>query len=398
MKPKIVIIFFAMALLLQALCVHAYQHQEVISAGGGADAVDGKISPNFGVIGEPIVSAPSISGVFTSSIGFIYQTLETAEPPPPPPPASIYAAMDMDINTSGDLEPDTLISANAKEAWAAIALQSDVKFSGFELELSFDSLKLEFVPEAETEFQYEDHPFNGAPNFLKLNNGETTGLEIIDDGNGVLQIRNYIIGKDCASVAVDGAGFLAYLQFRHLIDDVEIPLVLENVNLTDCAGGRLSVDDTSDGIFVIQAFQPHFKIGGYVKDKDGNLISGVLIELEGVEEIASNDKGFYLFEELEEGTYTVIIDTTDYDFDPSWVTVTMDDDHQNEVVNFSEKTDDLPNEIPGDLNGDGYVDTGDIGFIMEYIGRPLEECPQCDIYKDGEITAKDMAKFKVDFL
>lgn len=390
MKLKIWIIIFSFALVLQAVSAFGYQNSaQVLSAGGGAGAGEGKTSPHFGVIGEPLVSAPSASGNFISSIGFIYQTLAKTEPVPPPPPVSIYAAMDMDINTPGVLEPDTLISHNAKEAWAAIALESNVKFSGYEIELSFDPSKLAYVPEGETEFRYEDHPFTGAPNFLKQNNGRTTGLEVIDTGSGWLQIRNYLASPDCDKKAVDGAGFLAFLQFRHLMDDVEIPLVLENVTLTNCMGERLTVEDTTDGAFVIEAFQPHFKIGGDVLDKDGHGIADIPIVLEGMGETLSNQEGFYLFDELEAGTYFVIIDTVDYAFDPSWKEVTVDDDHQVIRVNFIEKSDDLP----GDLNGDDIVDTGDLKYIQKHIGDPVSEYPECDINDDDVINTRDLFEF-----
>lgn len=394
MKLKIFTILFSLALVLQAVSAFGIQNSaQVLSAGGGAGAGDGKTSPHFGVIGEPLVSAPAAAGAYISSIGFIYQTFETVEPPPPPP-VSIYAAMDMDINTPGDLEPDTLISHNAKEAWAAIALQSNVKFSGYEIELSFDPYKLAFVPEGETEFKYEDHPFTGAPNFLKQNNGRTTGLEVIDTGSGWLQIRNYLASPNCDKKAVDGAGFLAFLQFRHLIDDVEIPLVLENVTLTNCMGERLTVEDTADGTFVIEAFQPHFKIGGDVLDGDGHAIADVLIVLEDMNEIVvretvSDEEGFYLFEELEAGTYFVIIDTAAYAFDPSWEEVSVDDDHQVIRVNFKETS----NDLPGDLNGDGMVDDGDLKYIQKHIGDPVSEYPECDINQDDLINTRDLFEF-----
>jgi hypothetical protein len=45
--------------------------------------------------------------------------------------------------------------------------------------------------------------------------------------------------------------------------------------------------------------------------------------------------------------------------------------------------------VPGDLNGDGVVDRQDVRIVMSFRGRPISDCPSCDINDDGRIGAQD---------
>jgi len=389
MKSKISIILFSTVLLLQALCVHAYQQQaEVLSSGGGSASVGNYT--HFSVMGEPIVQAPSISGTLEASIGFIYQTVTQL------PLTSATVFTDMDITTTDLIEPQALVALD-DESWIAIAAQDVNELSRFTFDISFDPTKVQYLDVS------EDHPLTDGDlntdigiNLLKQNGGLTSGFEVISIDNETLRISNFIIDNDCETFAVDGAGPLAFLKFEIMTEDDTIPLSLSNVIFTNCDGDNEAIANTENGAFVIEADNPSFKIKGHVSDVDGNPIPGMLIEVEGVGIIDSNNDGYYEFNNLtEEGTYTATISSADSDsgdsyiFTQSSVTVTLDVDNPVAVVDFQAKGD-----LPGDLNDDGVVDRSDVDVIMSFNRQSADVCPPCDIDGDGFITLSDAIKLE----
>ncbi len=47
---------------------------------------------------------------------------------------------------------------------------------------------------------------------------------------------------------------------------------------------------------------------------------------------------------------------------------------------------------PGDINNDEVVNLRDIRVFRQYLRRPVEECPECDLNGDGKITFRDAGK------
>jgi len=387
MKSKISIILFSTVLLLQALCVHAYQHPaEVISSGGGRASVGNYT--HFGVMGEPIVRAPSISGTLEASIGFIYQTVTQ------PPSASATVSTDMDITTTNFIEPQASVALD-DEAWIAIVAQDVNELNRFTFDISFDPAKVQYLDIS------EDYPLTDSDsntdielNLLKQNGGLISGLEVVSIDNETLRISNFIIDNDCENVAVDGVGPLAFLKFEIMTDDDTIPLSLSNVIFTNCDDDNEAITNSENGAFVVEANDLYFTVKGHVWDVDGNPILGMQIEVEGVGIIESGNDGYYEFDSLtEEGTYTVTISSPDSDsgdsyiFTPSSVPVTLDVDNPVAVVDFQEQGD-----IPGDLNDDGVVDMADVDKIKSFNRQSADGCPPCDIDGDGFITISDVRK------
>jgi len=100
-----------------------------------------------------------------------------------------------------------------------------------------------------------------------------------------------------------------------------------------CTGG--SGGGTSDTqTYTSQTRSESYAIEGRL---DGDVIEGVTITLSGpsVSETTTDENGFYSFEGLQEGTYTVTPSKEDYNFDPSSFEVELSEESTTKEVDIS---------------------------------------------------------------
>jgi hypothetical protein len=158
-------------------------------------------------------------------------------------------ALDMDIET---LDYDDSISeqdiessigvASQDTVWVGVVGQNVKKLDTFQVEVSFDTSRVEFVGSA------EDNAFGEITNLLKKNGGQTVGFQAVEISPGRVNIANALAGYDCDEAA-DGSGILALLQFKVIDDEPENNITLGNVFFIDCEGHEEAVTAFTHGSF-----------------------------------------------------------------------------------------------------------------------------------------------------
>ncbi|KPA16557.1 conserved hypothetical protein, secreted [Candidatus Magnetomorum sp. HK-1] len=162
-------------------------------------------------------------------------------------PSVSGVALDMDFNTRNyddtisDKDIDSSISASLNdEIWIAVVAQGTKNIDTLQVEVQYDTSKLEFLNGA------EDNTFGGIRNHLKKNNGETVGFKAIESSTGIVNIANALAGSD-ESIAPEGTGIIALLNFKVLSQDAENKLTLQNVVFIDSKGASTKINQLMDG-------------------------------------------------------------------------------------------------------------------------------------------------------
>jgi len=187
--------------------------------------------------------------------------------------------MDMDISTTDYEEPtqiETEVPAcKADEIWIAVAATDVINLDTYQVEVSFDTTRLQFMEGA------EDNPLGGIYNLLKKNGGKTTGFLAVEDTPGTVNISNTLTGEDCDQ-APEGSGLLALLKFKVLTTGSDAELTLGNAFFIDCAGNNASVSNLKNGKVILQSNLPSdFNADGIVDFIDlGLLANHWLLECE----------------------------------------------------------------------------------------------------------------------
>jgi len=143
-------------------------------------------------------------------------------------------ALDMDVSTgnyeviypSNNVESE-LSACQDDEIWIAVAATGVKDLDTYQVEVSFDTGKLQFLEGV------EDNPISGIKNLLKKNGGITAGFLPMEKTPGTVNISNTLTGTDC-NQAPEGSGVLAFLKFKVLNGNADAVLTLGNVFFLDC--------------------------------------------------------------------------------------------------------------------------------------------------------------------
>ncbi len=179
--------------------------------------------------------------------------------------------LDMDISTTDYDNPthieSELPACKDSEIWIAVAATDVINLDTYQVEVSFDTTRLQFMEGA------EDNPLGGIYNLLKKNGGKTTGFLAVEDTPGTVNISNTLTGEDCDQ-APEGSGLLALLKFKVLTTGSDAELTLGNAFFIDCAGNNASVSDLENGKFILQSNLPSdFNADGVVDFIDLGLLA-----------------------------------------------------------------------------------------------------------------------------
>ncbi len=171
--------------------------------------------------------------------------------------------LDMDIEgTNPDIEIESEISVcQEDEIWIAVVALNVTDLDTYQVEVSFDTDKLEFLEGA------EENPMGGINNLLKKNGGTTTGFLAVEDVPGTVNISDTLTGADCDE-APEGSGVLALLKFKVLSAGTDAELTLGNTFFVDCTGDNQGITDLRNGTFTVPAPIP----GDFNKDGIVNFI------------------------------------------------------------------------------------------------------------------------------
>ena len=119
----------------------------------------------------------------------------------------------LDVFSYQDIEATAPGNAGiGDEIWVAVVAQNVTNLDTYQVEVTFDPLKLDFLG------GIEDNTISGIYNILKKNGGTTVGFQAVElcpDNCGVVNISNALDGVSTA-VAPEGSGILALLNFRVL--------------------------------------------------------------------------------------------------------------------------------------------------------------------------------------
>jgi len=165
----------------------------------------------------------------------------------PPPAGSL--SLDMDLSTrnyddtvlSKDIESTISVPEN-DEVWIAVVAQGVTNLDTYQVEVSFDTEKVEFIEGV------EEDPSEGIENLLKKNGGTTVGFQAVENVAGTINIANALTYNDCDQ-APEGTGIIALLKFRVLDTDPDNQLTLGNVFFIDCNGYQEEVTNLTNGTF-----------------------------------------------------------------------------------------------------------------------------------------------------
>ncbi len=151
--------------------------------------------------------------------------------------------LDMDISTP-EIEPT--VSACENEVWIAVVAQRVTDLDTYQVEVNFDTDRLEFLEGAENNLS------EGIVNLLKQNRGTTVGFRAVEQPDGTVNIANSLAYSDC-NLAPEGSGVIALLKFKVL--DVEAysdaQLTLANVFFDDCNGYEEEITNLTNGTITI---------------------------------------------------------------------------------------------------------------------------------------------------
>lgn len=134
-------------------------------------------------------------------------------------------------------------------------------------------------------------------------------------------------------------------------------------------------------------------ISGFTVDEDDSTpLAGVEVQLyNNVEELnlttVSDAEGYFVFEALDEGPYTVSVDESVFE-EPA-IFVALDSETPKEQVRFK-KGAGAASTLTGDFDLDGDVDRNDVYVLQPYLNQPATSYPEGDIDNDGTITILDM--------
>ena len=151
--------------------------------------------------------------------------------------SSAGVALDMDISTRAydqerisvqDIE-SSVCAATGETFWFALVAQNVQNLDTYEIEVSFDDSRLQFVA------GMEDSSFNGIYNILKDNGGSTVGFQAVENQPGIVNVANALVGAD-ENEAPEGSGILALLGFQALDEDYDNALSVSKANYIDHSG------------------------------------------------------------------------------------------------------------------------------------------------------------------
>jgi len=162
-------------------------------------------------------------------------------------PAALSVDMDMatrdydDTVSSKDIEQTIFVPEN-DEAWVAVVAQGVTNLDTYQVEVSFDTEKVEFIEGV------EEDPSEGIENLLERNGGETSGFQAVENVSGTIHIENALTQQDCGD-APEGTGIIALLKFRVVDTNQDNHLTLDNAFFTDCNDNQQEVTNLENGTF-----------------------------------------------------------------------------------------------------------------------------------------------------
>lgn len=214
-----------------------YSHESVVFSSMGGASVSGDRS-NFSVVGETFVSnTGAISGFLMRGDSVII-------------PSSAGVAIDLDYMTrnyiqksvsSTDIETSQDININT-EKWIAIVAQNVSDLDSYQVEVSFDASRLEFI------FGVEEDAIGGVFNLLKRNSGNTSGFKASNTEMGIVTISNTLVGSD-TNIAPEGTGLIALLKFKVLDESSNNTITVSNTNYTNSYGNTQLISHYTNAVF-----------------------------------------------------------------------------------------------------------------------------------------------------
>jgi len=175
-------------------------------------------------------------------------------------------ALDMDISTKGyddtvsetDIESETEVSVS-DEVWVGVVAQNVKDLDTLQVEVSFDSAKVQYMGYA------EDDPADGTKNFLKKK-GASVILMVFESGGKI-----NITGSLSSGLPPEGSGIVMYLKFKVLNTDSDNKLTPGNAFFTKSNGEDEGITNLKHGAFVNMSYP----IGDFNEDgvvtKEGDL-------------------------------------------------------------------------------------------------------------------------------
>ena len=148
-----------------------------------------------------------------------------------------------DTVTNTGIEPKVSVPENG-EVWIAVVAQGVTDLDTYQVEVSFDTEKVEFIEGV------EEDPSEGIENLLKKNGGETSGFQAVENVSGTINIENALSYTDCDN-ATEGTGIIALLKFRVSDDDSDNHVTLSNAFFTDCNSNEKEVINLTNGEFIV---------------------------------------------------------------------------------------------------------------------------------------------------
>jgi len=145
----------------------------------------------------------------------------------------------VDTLSSTDIE-STAEAAEFGEIWVGVVAQGVTNLAAYQIEVSFDPARVEFIAGA------EENPFDGISNFLKKNGGETEGFQASEIASGTVKIANSLSDSDCDK-APEGTGIIGLLNLRVLDGDPDNQVTLDSALFVNCNGGEEEITNLSNG-------------------------------------------------------------------------------------------------------------------------------------------------------
>ncbi len=179
-----------------------------------------------------------------------------------PAPSGARVVLDMDIftmnydDTVSNTDIDSELTAcEDDEVWVAVVAQAVTDLDTYQVEVGFDTGRLEFLQGIEDDPSGATCGVGGTENLLKKNGGTSVGFQAVEQTAGTINISNTLTGSDC-NEAPEGTGIIALLKFKVLDADPDALLTLGNVFFVDCSSDNESVTDLQNGRFVQPPYPP----------------------------------------------------------------------------------------------------------------------------------------------
>jgi len=195
---------------------------------------------NF-LLGQSFVIGTATNASIRDYSGFIHFTKSD--------PSSLPGiAVDFNIQTRDyddgislkDIESTISIKTN-DEVWLAIVAQNVVNLDTYQVEITFDPDRLEFIN------GMEENPFSDIHNLLKKNGGSTIGFQAVERNPGVVNVSNSLTLEN-VDEAPEGSGIIGLLRFKVIDTLPDNSISLINVHFMDTYQNDFLVTNTINAV------------------------------------------------------------------------------------------------------------------------------------------------------